>query len=569
MPGKHTRRLSAVSSRRTASQAARPAAPVAAESDVVEDDAVPIQRPNSSRRSTRRDTPQSVPIPTSYKIIGIATVVILVVVVFGYGPFMRYRLTGAIDSAATMTERMQAADSLYARRDGYAYGIFHQRLVGTEMQARDASAYGMSLIARENGALSVSATDDLASALPALDPLGKCVFTALLGRIAKAIPKPDFDKKMPDDDSKKIAIIAKTLIPETKNSDVTVRVAAIDALCEVPAPGVCNALLAAAANDTDGNVKMKARNGIFVTALPDAAGNLLLAVASSDAELKKEASAAFKKVREKAKSEDLLPLVNSPEESVRKEIVAALGKRPADSKAAEGVTQALKDTSAEIRKLAVKSVQLTGVAGPVSQLLPLISDADESVRVQCAETLGELRDEGSKKILIEAFGSGPQGETLVALSKSLGKRSNGKDIPVIGVLIDQMNKRSESFAGIREALVRMTNAKQGARRDAERMTWDAARWNAWWDNISKREKIKNEALSNLKKADARKQEGNKFYPELSKMTNDAFDMLEKCREMNNPDDLEDDAEIAGIENKYKGNKYYFEKHQVLDLSGKK
>ena len=531
---------------------------------------MPIRRNNSStRRSSRTNEPQNVRIPTSYKIIAIATVVIIAVVAFGYGPFMRYRLTTAIDSAATMNERMQAADSLYARRDGYAYGIFHQRLLGTEMQARDASAYGMSLIARENGAVSVNAADNLVSTFPALDPLGKCVFTALFGRIAKGIPKPDFDKKMPDDDSKKLAMIAKALIPETKNSEVTVRVAAIDALCDVPVPGVCNALLAAAANDTDANVKMKARNGIFATALPDAAGNLLLAVASSDAELKKEASAAFKKVREKAKSEDLLPLVNNPEESVRKEIVAALGKRPADSKAAEGVTQALKDTSPEIRKLAVKSVQLTGVAGPSSQLLPLMTDTDESVRVQCAETLGELRDEGSKKILIEAFGANPQGDTLVALSKSLGKRSNGKDIPVIGVLIEQMNKRAESFAGIREALVKMTNAKQGARRDAERMTWDAARWNAWWDNISKREKIKNDALTNLKKADARKQEGNKLYPELSKMTNDAFDMLEKCMEMNKPDDPEDDAEITGIQNKYKGNKYQFEKFQVLDLSGKK
>lgn len=509
------------------------------------------------------------PIPTSYKIIGIATVVLIVVVAFGYGPFMRYRLTGAIDSAATMSERMQAADSLYARHDGYAYGIFHQRLVGSEMQARDASAYGMSLIARENGALSINAVDDLASTTPALDSLGKCVFAGLLGRIAKAVPKVDFDKKMGDDDSKKLAMIAKALIPESKNSDVTVRVAAIEALCDVPAAGVCNALIAAASTDADANVKTKARNGILATALPDAAGNLLLAVASTDGDLKKEASTAFKKVREKAKSEDLLPLVSSPEESVRKEIVSALGKRNADSKATEGVTLALKDTSPEIRKLAVKSVQLTGIAGPASQLLPLISDAEESVRVQCAETLGELRDEGSKKILLEAFGTNPQGETLKALSKALGKRSNGKDIPVIGVLIEQMNKRAESFAGVREALVKMTNAKQGARRDADRMTWDVARWNAWWDNISKREKIKDEALANLKKADLRKQEGNKLYPELSKMTNEAFDMLEKCMEMNKPDDPEDDAEIAGIQNKYKGNKYQFEKFQVLDLSGKK
>jgi len=402
-----------------------------------------------------------------------------------------------------------------------------------------------------------------------LDAGGKCALATRLADVAKAITQDDNTKKFSENDTKRLELIASCLIPDTKHADAKVRAAAAEALGAVPAPGACNALIAAA-SDADAAVKSAARKGIAFTALPESAGKLLQAVASSDLDLKSVAGAAFKKVRDKAKSEELLPLVGSPDESVRKEIVAALGKRPADSKAAEGVTRALKDTSIEIRKLALKSIQLTGVSGAASQLAPLMSDADESVRVQCAETLGELRDDGSKKVLLDAFGSSPAGETLKALSKALGQRSSGKDLPVIGVLVGQMNAHPESFSGIREALIKMTNAQQGPKRDAERMKWDAARWNAWWDNIAQREKIKDEALSKLKKADARKQEGNKYYPELSKMTNDAFDQLEKCLEMNKKDDPEDDNDITSIQNKYKGNKYQFEKFQVLDeYRGKK
>lgn len=483
---------------------------------------------------------------------------------------MRSRYTAAIDTAPTAGERKDAAASLYGRHDGGAFPVFQERLTSPDALARDASAYGMSLIAMENDVHGVSATEELTQALPKLDAPGKAAFSERLAQIAKSLTNGDADKKLNDDASKRLTMISAALIAESKSPDAAVRTAAVNALGEVPAPGACNALLLVAEKDPNADVKAAARKGIAFTALPESAGNLLQAVASGDKELKTVASAAFKKVREKAKSDELLPLVDSPDESVRREIVSALGKRAADSKATEGVTRALKDTAPDIRKLALKSMQLTNYSGSASQLLPLMSDADESVRVQCAETLGELRDDGSKKVLLEAFAASPEGETLKALSKALGQRSNGKDIPVIGVLVEQMNKHPESFSGIREVLVHMTNAKQGAKRDAERMQWDAARWNAWWDNISKREKLKDEALDKLKKADARKQEDKKFYAELAKMTDEAFDALEKCLEMNKKDDPEDDVDIAAIQNKYKGNKYQFEKFQVLDeFRGKK
>ena len=504
--------------------------------------------------------------------MAIAALVLLLVAVFGYGPFMRYRYTNALDSAATLAERQQAADSLYARHDGSAFRIFHERLLAPDALARDASAYGMSLIAQESDSHGVSAVEELTQSLPKLDAAGKTVFAGRLDAVSKSITHDDADRKLSENDTQRLVMIAAALIPETKHADAKVRSAAVETLGDVPAPGVCNALIAVATTDADAEIKSKARKGFAFTALPESAGPLLLAVGSSDKDLKNDAGAAFKKVRDKAKSDDLLPLVNSPDETVRKEIVSALGKRVADSKAAEGVTRALKDASPEIRKLALKSIQLTGIAGPASQLLPLMSDSDESVRVQCADTLGELRDDGSKKVLLESFATNPQGDTLKALSKALAQRSRGKDIPVIGVLIDQMNKHPDGFAAMRDVLVKMTNIQNDKKRETERMAWDAARWNAWWENISLREKTKEEALLKLKTAGSRgvaaskKDDKNdkKIYAELSKMTNEGFDLLEKCLELNKKDDPEDDMEIMSIQKNYQSNKYTFEKYHSID-----
>ncbi len=577
LPGKNIRRPVTAGTRRPSGISPRPIVARPAEDEIEsESEDAPIHRPNSGRRATRPSSPAA--IPTSYKIGGIAAAVLLLVAIFGYGPFMRSRYINAIESAATLSERQQAADALYSRHDGAAYHIFDQRLGSTDPLTRDASAYGMSLIAQESNALGTSALEELTQTLPKLDAAGKCAFVERLGVVVKSITKDDADRKLQESDATRLAMMAAALLPETKNADAKVRSAAVETLAGIPSPGVCISLVAVATKDSDAGIKSKARKGLAFTALPEAAGALLMAVASSDKDLKNDAGSAFKKIRDKAKSDDLLPLVSSPEESVRREIVTALGKRPADSKAAEGVTKALKDTSADIRKLALKCIQVTGVSGDASQLRPLIVDADESVRVQCADTLGELRDEGSKKILVESFATNPQGNTLGALSKALGARSKGKDIPVIGVLIEQMNKHADGFAGIRDAVIKMTNIQNDPKREAERKTWDLARWNAWWENISLREKTKEEALTKLKTAADRGLAANKkddkndkkIYPELAKLTNDGFDLLEKCLELNKKDDSEDDNEILAIQKKYQNNKYTFSKYQTLDENaGKK
>ncbi len=250
-----------------------------------------------------------------------------------------------------------------------------------------------------------------------------------MAKLPNPISKTDADKNLSDEQTQRLGAIAKALIPETTSSDAGLRAEAVATLSEVQSPGVCVALLSVAANDADAKIKSTARNGISATALPDAVGSLLKAMTSnSSTDLKIEAAAAFAKVRDKARSEELLPLLTSPDESVRREIVAALGKRNADSKASEGVTQALKDASPAIRKLAARALQMTGISGSANQLIPLVLDPDPAVRIQCAETFGELRDDASKKALLDSFASNPDADTMKALSKSLGKRSSRKGI---------------------------------------------------------------------------------------------------------------------------------------------
>jgi len=516
--------------------------------------AVTPKRPNAS--ATRRAPRPAAPgMPTWMKVAGALGVLVAIGAAVGFGPFMRYWYTNKIDTAATLDERKSAAVSLYERHDGAAFGVFAARLNGADALARMASAEGMAQIAKEGN---LNATEALSGAAAKVENADKIQLSALLGTVAHSV----MSRKTQEDSPKHLTAIAKALIPELVNADAAVRGQAIEALQEVPAPGVCVALLDVATKDGDAGVKAKAADALAETALPDAAGGLLTAMASPDENLKQKATEAFVKIRNDAKSEDLLPLVTNPSDAVRHEIVAVLGKRH-DPKAAEGISQALKDASPEIRKLAVKSVPVSGVAGPLNQILPLISDADEGVSIACAETLGEMRDENSKKVLLEAFAANPSGATMESLVKALGKRASGKDLAAIGVVIEQMNKHAEAFKGVSEALTMLTNSQHDLKRETERRKWTAEKWNAWWTNITSREKMREEAASLVDKAKARSKD-TKSFPELTKMLHQAVDLMEKCIEMSKANDPEDVSAMETTQNEYGKIMYQFTKFQVTD-----
>lgn len=543
--------------------------------------ALPTKRPASARRPPT-DRPNAAPPEGAgparparpraaaadhtriYIIAGVAAALVLVAAV-GWSPFTRYLQTRTLDGAATLEERKRAADNLFARRDGAAYGIFTERLSSKDALARDASAYGMTLIAKELGTTGLNATNELANAARSGDNLAKTAIAPMLGEIAeKASAKISTKGDGWEKYQEYLNTISKALLPDATNPTPDVRSAVVGALAKVRAPGVCMALLNAAEHDADAAIKAKAIEGLPTTAMPDAVAALLKAVNSENKELGKTARNAFVRIRDEAKSPELLPALDDPNEAVRMEIVAALGRRKADYKAAEGMAKALKDSSVEIRKLAVKSIPTTGVAKP-DVILPLLTDGDESVRIAAAETLGELRDPEGHKALLQGFATNPEGKTLDALIASLTKHGTTKDIPSIAVIMEQLNKHPDSFKSMSEALVRLTNAQQGPKRDAERREWTIERWKKWWANLSAREKMKEEAVAMLNKAYSRRDENKKAYAELHTITVEGLKLIEKCIEMSKADDAEDIKEFERMQFEYQKQKELFFKHQELQL----
>lgn len=523
---------------------------------------------NSHEPAAQRRSPRPAAQPRSNTTLYIAAgtvVALLLFALIGYAPFMRYLSTRALDGAETLDRRQQAAHTLYERRDGAAFGIFTARLSSNDPLARDASAYGLSLMAADLNANGLAATEALATAVKNSDESGKLAIAPLLMPIAeKAAEKISAKKEGWEAFQKYPDAIAAALLPDVKNPSAAVRAKVVETLSKVRAPGVCIALVDVAEHDADPAIKAQAVEGLPATAVPDAVGALLKAVNSEDKILSKTARNAFVRVRDEAKSADLLPALDDPNDGVRLEIVAALGRRKGDYKAAEAMTKALKDAVPEIRKTALKSIPATGLSGSAMQLLPLVSDAEEAVRVAAAQTLGELYDPDAHKALLQAFAANPEGPTLDALVAALQKHNTTKDIPSIAVVMEQIGKHTESFKSLSGALVALTHAQTGPKRDAERRQWTRERWSKWWDNISAREKLKDEAIAKLQKADARKQETKKAYPELLKLTIEGLELLEKCQAMCQPDDPEDAKDFEKLLFTYQRNKDLFFKHQELD-----
>ncbi|MCY3023633.1 MAG: hypothetical protein NTW87_32030, partial [Planctomycetota bacterium] len=389
-------------------------------------------------------------------------------------------------------------------------------------------------------------------ALQGADTAGKLLYLKALSSIAQALAEQRGEGKLAESKAKaeteSINKTAQLLIPLAlqANLDLAVRSAAVDGLTTLRAPGVCKALLKLASAEKNG-LRDKARGGIAPTALPDACGELLKAMAGADKDLAAIAKMAFVRVRDEAESRDLLPLVSDPSADVRREIVDALGKRRGDGIAAKGVTIALKDKVPDIRVLALKAIPCTGLDGPATQLAALVGDPEESVRIANAETLSVLIDDASKKVVLEAFKNNLEGKTLEAYIRALGRRSAGaaKDLKSIGMVMDILESNPGAVASIREALVYLTSAGQGSEREAQRRQWEADKWKAWYANITKREKIRAEALATIKDIAGQKDADRSLFAGLYEGTKQAILILEKAKEMCKPDDFEDEDGLDG------------------------
>jgi HEAT repeat protein len=522
---------------------------------------------SASTKQTVRSAAKAPLLTVKQMILGGIALVVILVVAIGYDPFMCYMHTKKLDEGPGLQDRKDAAAALLGRYEkgdvSQVFSAFSVRLSSTTPDLREAAAYGIELIGTRSTGRG-PAIERLADELSKCDAAGKAVMIrslAAIGKAAAASAQPSGTGE-PDKD---VAKAAQALIPCSAAADLPaeVRATAVEALSELVAPGVCKQLISVAAKDK-GEVREKALRALTTTALPDAVPDLLEAMAGGDKDLAAAAKIAFGKVRSQAKSETLVPLVTHAKDDVRREIVDALAERKGDAVAAKGITTALKDKVVAIRLAAVKAVPVTGLSGPMAQLGELARDPEESVRIANAETLGQLRDPDSRNVILEAFKNDLQGKTMEAYTLALGRRSYGKDLTAIGMVIDLLKANPGAEASLCQALVLLSfNGQQG--RKEKRAAWKSDQWNAWFNKISERDKLRKSAEDKIEAIRKGNIEDRSKYPQLKDQIEKEMDILEKCKEMCKPDDLEDVASLDTALSRYSKYKDFFIKGASFDM----
>jgi HEAT repeat protein len=522
------------------------------------------------RRSAKKTVREAAPLlSTTHKIMAGTGATLLLVLIIGYSPFIRYWHTKTLLEAPNLGDRKSAAEALFDRWGASTLTIFSKYVDSSDPLLRDASAYGLELIGTKSRAY-MDAIGKLKDITPSADTAGKLVYIRTLAAIAQPLAdarrpeKPTAEQVKNEAAAIKAVSLALLSCAQATEQSAEVRLAAVGGLTKLQSEGVCKELIKLASTEK-GELRDKACAGIVATALPDAAPDLLAAMTGPDKQLAETARQAFVRVRDETSSAQLLPLVSNPMADVRRAIVETLGKRAGDEKAKQGVSLALKDKTPDIRVLAVKAIPRTGLLGSMDQLAALVKDGDESVRVANAETLAELRDQDSKKVLLEAFQNNLQGKTLDAYITALGKRSYGKVLSEIGMVMKLLDANPGAEASIREALVLLTMNGMPDRK-AQRASWDAARWKEWYAQFTGREKQKEDAVAECEKIKVKgKQLDRQTFTALKDALDKQLDILESCKEKCKPDDAEDAASYDALIKGYTVVKDFLIKSASFDM----
>ncbi len=560
---KSSKKLPAKSNSRVMKSGSRRVEKVEAEEDEDEDNT------RVSRRTTKRSIrgkPVGFRLTKLHKIGAIVAVVVILVVVAGYSPFMVNMYTKGITGPdATVDARKSSAKSLVEFDASKGYEVCGMAISNPDAGIREAGIYGMGLLGHSRNMRGMAITS-FGTALSSAEPATKVLIIKALGEIATEI-KPGEAGKEDKDSVNDLTAVATAIMPRAEAATEQapeVRTAAVESLGKLRVPGVCNVLIKIATSG-DADLKIKARDGIEYTALPDAAGALLQTVGGADKDLATVCKRAFEQVRDSAKSEVLAGLVNDPSDDVRHEVVLALAKRSNDTAACGGLIRAFKDKLPEIRAAAVKGIPTTGMSGSVQSLTELITDTDENVRVETANTLGELRDADSAKMVLEAFKNPMAGKTMNAFITALGKRTHGKDLKACEIVMNILERNPGAEASVKEAMALLTQSTYGGARINVRRGWEISKWKAWWNNINEREKMRKGAAEKLEALRKHKDDNHLTFPGLMRETEAQLDILEKCTEMCKPDDPEDEP---GFEDqKHTGTflKEHFMKNASIDM----
>jgi hypothetical protein len=521
---------------------------------------------SASRRTTKRSIRAEAPaggIKPLHKLLAGVVLVLALVALLGWSPYWKSQHLGKLDSANTSIEdKKSAVKALYNDYAAAAYDLFRQRLAAPDAGTREASIYGIELFgkARLNG---TQPFEHFAEEIVKADAPGKLLFIKSTQEMLKALDggsNATPEKAKADEAKNKLAAAMFIAASDAKEPSGDVRLAAVQAVGDLRVPGVCKQLLSIATAEK-GALREKAKAGVARTALPDAAPDLLNILTGTDEDLKTLAQDVFKNVQKGAKSAELLPHVSHKSPEVREKIVDALGERKNDAKAAEAMSIALKDSEAKIQLMAVKFIPVTGLSGPASQLTPLLTHADETMRVAAANTLGVLQTLECKKIILESFQNNPAGETLTAISAALAQCSRGKDLEAVAIIMPLLKKVAapEGQAALRQVLTRLTLNKP------VRASWDNAMWEKWHENILKREALKKVAQDSLDKArQGREIKNSDNFPALMKQVDKALEQLTECQNMCQPfDDKEDSPEYDRLLKEATEMRYHFQKFQHL------
>ena len=561
-PSKNTSRIMKGQSRRGAK--------VEPETEAEEDDA----NNRVSRRTTKRSMRGKAvgfTITKTQKILAIVGVVVVIALIAGYGPVMKAIYTkGMTGPDGTAESRKSSAKSLFEFDPEAAYTVSTQAVLNPEPTVREAGIYGLELLGKSRPTRTLG-IKGLGQSIGSADAAGKVLMIKSLGEIAQSM-KPAGETLEKNDDHAKVdqadlVEIANSIMPRADASSepaAEVRAASVGALGTLRVPGVCK-MLVKIATSGDEDLKAKARDGIPMTALPDSAGALLEAVGGPDKALATVARAAFVAVRDSAKSEVLAGLVSDPSDDVRREVVAALAKRSNDKQASMGLIHALKDKLPEVRASAVKGLPITGMTGSPTQLTELVTDPDETVRVETANTLAELRDPESAKIVLEAFRNTMSGKTMSAFVTALGKVTTGKDLKACAIVMGILDRNPGAEASVKEAMALLTQSTQGSSRINERRQWPIEKWKEWWANISEREKLRKNALEKLEALKKHKDDDHTTFPQLMRDVETQIDTLEKCTDMCTPNDPEDIPLLRDQQHQYTFLKEHFMKNASLNM----
>ncbi|MBI3829189.1 MAG: HEAT repeat domain-containing protein [Planctomycetes bacterium] len=529
----------------------------------------------SSRRSvraSRRDAKPAEPfLTTKMKIMIGGGAILVLVAAIAWNPVRKKMLISSLEAGDA-----SAAKELWAWQHAEAFEVFATHLKGAPANVRDASLAGITDAAKEGSKDAIKLAAELVkdgteeekvagikSLLPAAESFAESRGSKTGGEAAM--------KGMED--------LVPVFIQAAKKDEPSepVRLAAIQGLGKMPAPGGGCATLLKIIKEEKGPVREAALRGIETSAMPDAVGDLLRDMADpEDKQLAQVAKAGFIKVRDRAETKDLTPLLDNKSDEVRLEITKALAVRKGDALAAKGIAKAIGDSSATVRLEALKAVPMMGLAAEdLSKLETRITDSSEDVRIATAEAIASMHEETTWKILLQSFEKGLEGKTLQAFVKTLGTRGSErsrktgrKDLAAIAIVIGSLDKNPGAASSVGEALALLTassSAKVPAGREDQRRRWSPDQWKAWYANVKKRDEIENDAMTSLRNAD--KLKGNfDRYPEAQKLTESGLDKLDECMKLSETNDPEDVWIFENNIAAFQKNLYEFRKNQHLDMS---